>query len=340
VTTTTTSTPSEVQNLLERGGTELRDRLLAVERELRVVVGGSSGTLAPHATAIVAAGGKRLRPLLVLLAANAAESSGAGTLADDASLIRAAVSIELVHSATLVHDDVLDAAPVRRGIPTVFATGGRALATAAGDHLFARAFAELVRNGSATQLQALSAASSALAVGELHQREDAYRVDVSVERYLLRCELKTGRLFEAAARLGVLAVAGDDDPALVDGLGAYAAQIGLAFQLLDDVLDVAGDMARTGKRPGADLLDGTITLPLILARERDPSLAEVDVRTLDQHGAADVCRRIAATGALDVARARALSLVATAKSGLPAAITPSARELLELVADAVVDRYR
>ncbi len=336
----TATSPGEVQAILARGGGPLRARMLACEERLRGVVGEASGPLAAQASSIIAAGGKRLRPLLVLLCAQAAEGTGPGGPIDEDALIRAAVSVELVHSATLVHDDVLDDAPLRRGRPTVVAVGGRGLATAAGDLLFARAFAELVRSGSGAQLQALSDASTALAIGELYQREDAYRVDVPLERYLERCELKTARLFEAAARLGVLAVAGDGEAALADGLARYARSIGVAFQVLDDVLDVGGDAERTGKRRGTDLLDGTITLPLIVARERDPSLARLDVRALSEADADAVCERIAATGALEVARARALEIIAAAKRGLPRELAPSARELLQLVADGVVERYR
>src|SRR6185503_9046521 len=123
--------------------------------------------------------------------------------------------------------------------------------------------------------------------------EDAFRADVRVERYLRRCELKTARLFEAACRLGALEAGG---PA--DALGAFGSRIGLAFQLLDDVLDVSGPAERTGKHRGTDLLDGTVTLPYILARERDPGIPAP--REIDDAEA--VCDRIAATGALDDVR--------------------------------------
>jgi len=331
--------PGEVQAIVDRGGPALVARLAAVEQRLREVVGQASGPIAPHASSIIAAGGKRLRPLLVLLAGQAAEGAGAATAAEEEALVRAAVAVELVHSASLVHDDVLDGAPLRRGRPTVVAAGGRGLATAAGDLLFAQAFAELARNDSAAQLDALSSASSALAMGELRQREDAYDVGVALDRYLSRCQLKTARLFEAATRLGVLAVAPGDDGGLADALGRYASEIGLAFQLLDDILDVAGEAAHTGKQRGTDLLDGTITLPLILAREHDAQLAELDVRALGVAEAEAVCDRIVATGVLEAARARALALVSDAKAQLPPAVGVSARELLELVADAVVERY-
>jgi geranylgeranyl pyrophosphate synthase len=257
--------------------------------------------------------------------------------------VRAAVAVELVHSATLVHDDVIDGARLRRGRPTVAAEAGRPVAVATGDLLFSRAFAELARNDDAEQLQALSQASSALAEGELLQREDAYASHVAVERYLKRCELKTAALFEAACRLGAL-TARDASTALADALGAFARRIGLAFQMLDDVLDVSGPVERTGKARGTDLLDGTVTLPYILARERDPALAAFDLATLRCDGGADqaqaLCERIAATGALDEARERALAVVADAKASLPAILPDGRSQLLELVADAVVERYR
>ena len=195
------------------------------------------------------------------------------------------------------------------------------------------------------QLLALSDASSALAAGELLQREDAYAGGVAVERYLLRCELKTAALFEAACRLGALVARGNGDQgpagALAEALGAFARRIGLAFQLLDDVLDVSGPVERTGKTRGADLLDGTVTLPLILARERDASLAAVDLASLaGPEQAGELCDRIAATGALEEARVRALVLVAEAKATLPAILPGDRAALLDLVADAVVERYR
>ena len=272
----------------------------------------------------------------------AAESAGGppNTVEGEERLVRAAVAVELVHSATLVHDDLIDGAQLRRGRPTVAAAAGREVAIATGDLLFSRAFAELARNDDAAQLCALSDASSALAAGELLQREDAYAAHVAVERYLRRCELKTAALFEAACRLGALAAV-EASSALADALGAFARRIGLAFQMLDDVLDVSGPVERTGKSRGTDLLDGTVTLPLILARGRDRELAAYDLATLGgAPEAEELCERIAATGALDEARERALAVVAEAKAELPAMLPNGRSELLDLVADAVVERYR
>jgi geranylgeranyl pyrophosphate synthase len=341
-TTATSGAPADVDGLEEimrHGGEWLRERMVRTERHLELLTARAGAPLASHANATIRAGGKRLRPLLVVLAAEAA-GGPADSEEDEQRLVRAAVAVELVHSATLVHDDLIDGAQLRRGHPTVAATAGRRVAVATGDLLFSLAFAELARNENTAQLCALSDASSALAAGELLQREDAYASHVAVERYYRRCELKTAALFEAACRLGALnAVAGS--AALADELGAFARRIGLAFQMLDDVLDVSGPVERTGKSRGTDLLDGTVTLPFILARELDPGLAEVQLRSLGGPEQAEaLCERIAATGALDEAREQALAIVAEAKASLPRILPGGRSELLELVAGAVVERYR
>jgi geranylgeranyl pyrophosphate synthase len=334
-----TADADAVEAIMRRGGNGLRERMLRTELQLQRVTAGAGDPLAAHATGAVIAGGKRLRPLLVVLAAEAAGGPPARANGDE-HLVRAAVAVELVHSATLVHDDLIDGAQLRRGQPTVAATAGREVATATGDLLFSRAFAELARNEDPAQLLVLSDASSALAAGELLQREDAYAPHVAVERYLRRCELKTAALFEAACRLGAL-TASQGSLALADALGAFARRIGLAFQMLDDVLDVSGPVEHTGKSRGTDLLDGTVTLPFILAREREQELAAFDLSSLAGPEQAEaLCERIAATGALEEARSRALSFVAEAKGALSAILPDRRSVLLELAADAVVQRYR
>jgi geranylgeranyl pyrophosphate synthase len=311
-----------VSEIVHVAGSHVAPLLARVEDRLLEISGDSGPVLSGHVTGTMTAGGKRLRPLLVVLAAGGADGPG---------VVRGAVAVELVHAATLVHDDVLDAAALRRGQPTVVAAGGRDLAVATGDLLFARAFTELLPSGVAA-VRALGEAGSALAEGELMQRADAFDADVSVERYLRRCELKTACLFVAACRLGSLAAGGEGG-----ALTPFARDIGLAFQILDDVLDVSGPAERTGKHRGTDLLDGTVTLPFILARERDPSLQAPSGMTPEQAEA--LCDRIAATGALDEARSRALELVAAAKRSLPDGRPGPQRRALDLVADSVVARY-
>jgi geranylgeranyl pyrophosphate synthase len=311
--------------VLTAGGPELARLLERTEERLAEVAQSHGAALGRHAGSTLSAGGKRLRPVLVFLCA-AADADG--------RLVAAAAAVELLHMATLVHDDVLDAAELRRGRPTVFAQGGRPAATATGDLLFSRAFAELAATGSEDAVRALSTASSALARGELMQRADAWQDDVPPERYLERCRLKTASLFEASCRLGAIF---GGRPDLADDLGRFGEQVGLAFQMLDDVLDVSGPPERTGKPRGADLLDGTVTLPLILARRSDPALVG-PVTSVEQAAAA--CDRIAATGALDEARAQALAHVGAAKSSLDGLdLTGERRHALGLVADGVVERY-
>jgi geranylgeranyl pyrophosphate synthase len=296
-------------------------RLGEVEDRLREAISGWGGPLGEDAGATLAAGGKRLRPMLVLLCAGEAGGEEA---------VRAAAAIELVHMATLVHDDVLDEAPLRRGLPTVAATSGRGRALATGDLLLSRAFALLSEAGDARSVLLLADAAVALARGELAQRQDAFDLTITEGRYLDRCRLKTAALFECAVSLG------HDDPEL----RRFGTEVGLAFQLLDDVLDVTGPPERTGKARGTDLLDGTVTLPLIAAAERDPGLRQIDLRSLDAAGAEAVCERIAATDALGRVRARALDLVAEGKRALGrTGFDPERRRLLELVADGVVQRY-
>jgi geranylgeranyl pyrophosphate synthase len=313
--------PPPVTAVLDASSRWLPSRLGQVEEMLREQGRGFGERLAADAAMTLEAGGKRLRPLLVLLCAG--EEAGAES-------VRAAAAIELVHMATLVHDDVLDAAPLRRGRPTISATSGRGRATASGDLLFSRAFALLAAAGDGRAVELLSAASVALARGELAQRRDAYDISVVEPRYLERCRLKTATLFECACLLG------RDE----ERLGEFGAVIGLAFQLLDDVLDVSGPPERTGKARGTDLLDGTVTLPLILAAERDPQIRSTDLRDLDAADAEALCDRIAATGALEQVRSRALEMVAQAKRQLGlGGLAAERRKLLDLVADGVVQRY-
>jgi geranylgeranyl pyrophosphate synthase len=310
-----------VTAVLDASSRWLPARLGEVEEALREAIAGHGEPLGGDAAATLAAGGKRLRPMLVLLCAG--EGGGAAS-------VRAATAIELIHMATLVHDDVLDEAPLRRGQPTLAASSGRDRALATGDLLFSRAFALLAGAGEHRAVALLADASVALARGELAQRRDAFDLGIGEERYLARCRLKTARLFECACLLGH-----DGEP-----LRRFGAEIGLAFQLLDDVLDVTGPPQRTGKARGTDLLDGTVTLPLIEAAALDPSLGEADLRELDEAGAAALCDRIAATGALERVRARALEMVAEAKRALQGTgFEPEQRQLLGLVADGVVQRY-
>jgi geranylgeranyl pyrophosphate synthase len=324
---TRSSVPPPVTAVMDAASAWLPARIAKVEDRLAEASAGYGPKLGEEAEATLKAGGKRLRPILVLMAAG-----------DDAGdrAIRAATAVELVHMATLVHDDVLDGAPVRRGRPTVVARSGRDRAVGVGDLLLSRAFAELAEGGGEAEVAELSSASVALALGELAQRRDAYDTSITEERYLERCSLKTARLFESACRVGRLA---SGSPG-TDQLTAFGREIGLAFQLLDDVLDVTGPPERTGKARGTDLLDGTVTLPLILAQRLDPELESVELRGLDQAAAEEICDRIAATDALDQVRDRAKEGIERAKATIASPeFTDEDRQLFGMIADGVVERY-
>ena len=220
--------------------------------------------------------------------------------------------------ATLVHDDLIDGASVRRGKAAAWSTFGADAALAAGDYLFARAFSELTADGDLTGVATLAEASLGLARGEAMQRRQQHVPDTTVDEYLERCALKTGKLFEAACLLG-------------GGSGDYGRLLGLSFQIVDDILDCAGDSAETGKIPGTDLRDGTPTLPLLLAAQQD----EV-VRAAIAGGPLEgVLVRVAATGALARSNEVALDFARRAIESL--GDVPRRAEL-EALALAVVNR--
>jgi geranylgeranyl pyrophosphate synthase len=234
--------------------------------------------------------------------------------------VAAGAAVELVHMATLVHDDLIDGAEVRRGRTAAWLAHGPDAARAGGDYLFARAFSELAALGDVAAVAVLADASLALARGEAMQRRQRHDPSTTVDEYLERCALKTGKLFEAACVLG-------------GGSGAYGRLLGLAFQIVDDILDCAGSTIETGKIPGTDLRDGTPTLPLLLAAERD----EVVRAAIAGWPLEGVLVRVAASGALERSRHVALDYATRARSSLAEG---SHRPELEALANAVVERNR
>jgi geranylgeranyl pyrophosphate synthase len=279
-----------------------------VELGLEHAVSGHPGLVSDVSEGALTAGGKRLRPALAFL------SSPSG--ADPP--VAAGVAVELVHMATLVHDDLIDGAVVRRGRPAAWREHGDLAAKAAGDYLFARAFSVLSAEGDPWAVSVLAEAALALARGEAMQRSQRHDPDTPIESYLERCALKTGKLFEAACLLA-------------GGKGEYGLLLGIAFQIADDVLDCSGETIETGKVPGTDLRDGTPTLPLLLAAQEDPA-----VRTALAGGPFDgALVRVAATGALERSRSVALDYASRARAALDGA---GRREELEALTRAVVER--
>jgi len=285
--------------------------LAELEDRLEVAVGRYEGVVAEVGGEALAAGGKRLRPLLVYL------SSPHG---GEASVI-AGVAVELVHLATLMHDDLIDGARLRRGRASAWSAHGPVAARAAGDYLFARAFAELSAARDAAAVAVLANATLCLARGEAMQRRQRFDPQTSVEAYLERCALKTGKLFEAACRLA-------------GGPGAFGLALGVAFQITDDILDCSGVTIETGKIAGTDLREGTPTLPLLLAAQRDEAVRAALAGGKQLEGA---LLRVASTGAIEESREVALAYARSARACLNGEVH---RDELEALTFAVVNRER
>lgn len=303
----------------------------AVEARLETVAAGYPGRLGEACRSTLGAGGKRLRPLLTLL-------STRRDLPLPAAALRAAAAVELVHMATLVHDDVLDHASLRRGRPTIVHAHGVATAVATGDYLLAQAFVELAGTGSPAAVEVLSSAALRLSQGELLQRGAAFKVTTSVAEYEERCERKTADLFAAACSLG--AALSGVGPEAAASLAVYGRLLGLAFQVFDDILDVCGDEDQTGKRLGADVRDGTVTLPLIFALEARPALAASLAQPgLDDARVTEVIAAVRESGAVERARAVAVGYIEQARRALDTCDGGIERDLLVDLAGRVVDRY-
>ena len=281
---------------------------------------------------IVAAGGKRLRPALLLL------SCGALGYRGDARLSLAAV-VEFIHTATLLHDDVVDESKLRRGHETANAAFGNAASVLVGDFLYSRAFQMMVEVDDMRVMRVLADATNTIAAGEVMQLMGSHDPEVDEARYLEVIRRKTAKLFEAAARLG--AVLAKSTAAVEDGLARYGAHVGTAFQLIDDVLDYSGDEGTIGKSLGDDLAEGKPTLPLIhVLRNGTAGDQAVVHRAIVDGGREDfgaVLRAIRASGSLDYARAVAGREVEAAVAALtPLPESEFKRSLLELASFSVV----
>ncbi len=249
---------------------------------------------------IVSAGGKRLRPALVLLSARAL-----GCTSDEPVLH--AATIEFIHTATLLHDDVVDESGLRRGMKTANAVWGNAGAVLAGDFVYSRSFQMMVDSGRMEVMRVMANTTNAIAEGEVLQLLNCGDPDVDEARYLRVIELKTARLFEGGCRLG--AIAAEQGAAAVQAFASYGHHLGISFQLIDDLLDYLADPAVSGKNLGADLAEGKPTLPLIHAMKAgSPEQAEL-IRDAIRNGRIDrldaVLKSVESTGAIPYTRALA-----------------------------------
>jgi octaprenyl-diphosphate synthase len=246
---------------------------------------------------IITAGGKRLRPALLLLCCGALGFKG------DQRFNMAAV-VEFIHTATLLHDDVVDESLLRRGNPTANARFGNPASVLVGDFLYSRAFQMMVDAQSMRIMQVLADATNVIAEGEVMQLMNMHNAGLDEAGYLQVIRSKTAKLFEASARVG--AILSGADAALEESCAEYGQALGTAFQVIDDVLDYAGDAAVMGKNLGDDLREGKATLPLIAAMQRGTELERTTIQQAIENGEVDkldeVVRIVKNTGALDVAR--------------------------------------
>ena len=283
---------------------------------------------------IVASGGKRLRPALLLLACRAVGYVGEGRL-------QLAAVVEFIHTATLLHDDVVDESELRRGRSTANAAFGNAASVLVGDFLYSRAFQMMVELDDMRVMHVLAEATNTIASGEVMQLMGSHDPQVDEARYLEVIRRKTAKLFEASARLG--GVLARSAPEVESGLAQYGTHVGTAFQVIDDVLDYSGEEGQIGKSLGDDLAEGKPTLPLIYAmRNGSPAQAATVRRAIESGGREDfgaVLEAIRDSGALDYARAaaqREAEVAARALAPLPASEFKAS--LLELASFSVTRR--
>jgi octaprenyl-diphosphate synthase len=240
----------------------VREDLLAVDVIIHARMASPVGLIPNLAAYQIDAGGKRVRPIITLAGARLFGGGG------DAPR-KLAAAVEFIHTATLLHDDVVDQSALRRGKPSANGVWGNSASVLVGDFLFARAFNLMVEAGDIAVLDVLARASSVIAEGEVMQLAAANDADTSLQSYLQIIEAKTAALFSAAARVGALAADHPGEPA--DALAEYGRNLGLAFQLVDDALDYDGRAVTMGKNIGDDFREGKITMPVVLAREAGDS---------------------------------------------------------------------
>ncbi len=283
---------------------------------------------------IVGAGGKRMRPAMVLMIANALGYHG-----KNHHLLAAVV--EFIHTATLLHDDVVDESDMRRGRRTANAVFGNAASVLVGDYLYSRSFEMMVETGSMAAMSVLSGATTVIAEGEILQLLNVHDPDVSMDRYLQVVRYKTAKLFEAAAQVGAIVAGATSEQE--QAAAAYGRHVGTAFQLIDDVLDYSGDVQALGKNVGDDLREGKPTMPLIRVMETGSAGQRQLIQDAIRTGEADfeaVARAIHDTEALEYTRRAAREEADLARQALSVYPASANRDSLLEFCSFAVDRDR
>lgn len=314
----------------------LRDIVFEVEQELRTQTASPVTTVEDIGSHTLLAGGKRLRPALVAVSALAS-----GGQADRSRLVRLGACLEMVHMATLIHDDVIDEAKTRRGVPTAASLHGNTSAILGGDVLLAKAMHLLALDGDIEVIRTVSEAVVDLAEGEVWELEVRGLPNLDEETHRRILDKKTGSLISCACRIGALAAGAP--PETVAALGDYGSHLGLAFQFTDDLLDYCGDQQRTGKPWCADFREGQATLPLIRLwpKVTDEERARIDLHFGNGVTSDDLNAVVAAltrTGTLDEVRSVMASEAEAAVQSLGRLADSEAKSLLAHVTTVVIDR--
>jgi octaprenyl-diphosphate synthase len=328
--------PTPLESLLkDRVAHAVGPELRAVEQAIAAEIDSPVPLIHEMGEFIAGAGGKRLRPILLLMAARLAGYRGPRA-------VRMGCVVELLHTATLIHDDVVDQAPLRRGRPSANAQWGDDASVLVGDHLYSKSFALMVQDGDPRVLETLARATVSMTEAEVFQLERKRSGTTSEADYVRIITQKTASFMSACCRIGALL--GGAAAAQVEGLTRYGLDIGIAFQISDDSLDFVADEARLGKAVGADLREGKRTLPLICTLDRAEPAERERIQSLLKSGSLDpgeveeIRRLVVKYDGVDYALARAHAYARTAKEALGAFESSEDRETLILIADFVVDR--
>jgi len=328
--------PTPLETLLkDRVALAVGPELRAVEQAIAAEIDSPVALIHEMGEFIAGAGGKRLRPILLLMAARLAGYRGPRA-------VRMGCVVELLHTATLIHDDVVDQAPLRRGRPSANARWGDDASVLVGDHLYSKSFALMVEDGDGRVLETLARATVSMTEAEVFQLERKRNGNTSEADYVRIITQKTASFMSACCRIGALL--GGASPERIEGLTRYGLDIGIAFQISDDSLDFVADQARLGKAVGADLREGKRTLPLIATldraepAERERIQALLKSHALDPGEVEEIRRLVVKYDGVEYALARAHAYARTAKEALTAFEYSDDRETLVLIADFVVDR--
>lgn len=312
---------------------EIEDELLLLDDSIKQAVFTRSKLIKEPLEKMISSGGKRLRPAMVLAAARFGEY-------EFEKVKPLAVAVELIHTATLVHDDIIDDSPTRRGIPSIQAQLGKDVAVFTGDYIFCKVFELLASLKDFEILQLSSRVLYKICEGEIKQREDLYNTNITIKNYLYRIQRKTALLFALSCQLG--ATVAKAPKKVVQNLYRYGIKIGTAFQITDDILDIIGNQHELGKPAGADIREGVITLPAIYALKNESGKKELNRILGTKDCSEDQVERaleiIKESGGVEFSKEIAKSYAEKAKKVVSALPETNIKKVLSDVAELVYNR--